>query len=134
VQRGGLGYAGQVTILLDPAPARPYVEVACIGAGWIRHGLPEDVGPTGYDDWKAGARAGVAYAMHSAGLEHCGVRITRIVGMSADTNPTILAAAAARAVWRAAGVTPDPAMLARVVARVFASWERDALALPDFGS
>ncbi len=132
VQRGGLGYAARVTILLEQDPARPYVEVACEGAGWIRHGLPEDVGPLGYDAWKAGARAGVAYALRSAGLEHCGVRVTRIVGMCSDTNPTIVAAAAARAVWTAAGVTPDPAMLARVATQMFVSWERDATALPEF--
>jgi hypothetical protein len=86
------------------------------------------------DAWKAGARAGVAYALHSAGLGHCGVRITRIVGICSDTNPTIVAAAAARAVWSAAGVTPDPAIVARVVAQLFVSWERDATALPEFES
>ena len=63
----------------------------------------------------------MAFALRCAGLHTYGVRITRIVGMTTDTNPTIVAAAAARA-----------ALLARFDAQVLASWDSDADALPVF--
>lgn len=131
-QRGGLGYAGQVTLVLDPRPARPGVEVACHGAGYSSQGTAEEATADGYTAWKAGARAGAAYALRCAGLHDHGVRITRIVGMTTDTNPTIIAAAAARAVWRAARFTAPPELLARLEARVLTSWGPDADAVPVF--
>lgn len=132
VQRGGRGYAAKVTIVLDRTPAQPSIELACTGRGWSSQGTPEEVGAHGYATWKAGACAGVAFALRCAGLHTYGVRITRIVGMTTDTNPTIVAAAAARAVWRATDFTPPPALLARFDAQVLASWDSDADALPVF--
>ncbi len=118
-----------MTIVLERTPARPYVEVACNGGGWSGQGVIEEVSADGHDAWKAGAYAGVLFALRCAGLHEHGVRIIRIVGMTTDTNPTIVAAAAARAVWQAAGFTPPPELLARVEAQVLASWDGDA-ALP----
>ncbi len=128
MQRAGRGYAGRVTIVLERTPARPYVEVACNGGGWSGQGVSAE----GYDAWKAGACAGVLFALRCAGLHGHGVRIIRIVGMTTDINPTIVAAAAARAVWLAAGFTPPPELLARVEVQVLASWDGDADALPVF--
>ena len=131
VQRGGIGFAARVTITLEPAPAGPIVDLACTGDGWSGQGSIEDVGPRGHDAWKAGARAGVAFALRIAGGRETRVCITRILGMTSDTNPTLVAAAAARAVWIAFEFTPPPALLAALDRRVLASWDREPDAPPD---
>lgn len=101
------------------------VTISCDGAGFVRQGAIEVVPAHGYDHWKAGARAGVEFALRTAGLTQAGVRVVRIEGLSTDTNPTLVAAAAARAVWLAAGFTPTSEVVARLEQRVLASHFED---------
>jgi hypothetical protein len=133
VQRGGKGFAARVSIAFERAPGTPRLELACTGPGvWRGQGSLDDVGPHDHLAWQAGARLGAAFALRIAGLAGAGVRIIKIVGMTTDTNPTIVAAAAARAVWAAAGFTPPAGLLARFEAQVFSSCQLDWEALPDF--
>jgi hypothetical protein len=97
---------------------------ACSGAGWVRQGAIEEASADGYAEWKAGAVAGVGFALRVAGARDCGVRVVLIEGMTSDTNATIVAAAAARAVWRALEFTPPSEVVATIDAEVLGSWTR----------
>lgn len=128
-QRGGLGYAARVVVEVEPGADG--IVVACSGPGWARQGAIEQASADGYADWKAGAVAGVAFALRIMGVD-CGVRVVLIEGMTTDTNPTIVAAAAARAVWQAIGFTPASELTRRIEAEVLGSWRRGHDASPCF--
>lgn len=61
--------------------------------------------------------------MEVAARSDCGVTIVRILGMTTDTNPTIVAAAAADATWNALGFAPRASVRQRVESVVLRSWE-----------
>jgi hypothetical protein len=125
-QRGGLGYAAQVTVVLTGEEG---VELACSGGGWRGQGAIEEASATSHAHWQAGARLGAMFALRIAGRE-VGVRVVKVAGMTTDSNPTIVALAAARAVWLAVGFTPSTELIKRFEAEVVTSWQRPYDALP----
>jgi hypothetical protein len=60
------------------------------------------------------------------------VTITRIAGLSTDTNSTVVGAAAAHALWSAAELLPPADVVERLEAAVFASWQRPSNEVPRF--
>jgi hypothetical protein len=128
--QGGKTYFAEVTVAVEEGSGE--VAVMCSGPGFTSQGYMEEVPADGYDDWKAGAIAGVRHALTHAGRHDVNVRISRIVGISTDTNPTIVGAAAARAVWTALGFEAGPVELARIDAIVFSSWQRPQEEPPSF--
>jgi hypothetical protein len=65
------------------------------------------------EGWTDAAFAGVALGLKLAGTPaHC--RIARIHGMSCDTNATLMAIAAIRAVWSALEFEPGDELSARL--------------------
>lgn len=130
-QKDGLPHYAEVVVTVDSATRERSIEFHCTGAGWTGQGYLEDAPTTGYDDWKAGAQVGARFACEIAGVPGARVRIERITGMETDTNPTIVAAAAALAVWNAIGFEPAHSVHALVEAHVFASWKRQQGEIPD---
>ncbi len=65
--------------------------------------------------WEQGAIYGVRFALKAANTMPCSVRITEMCGDAACTNPTVVAAASACAVWEALEISP-PADLAEIMA------------------
>jgi hypothetical protein len=92
------------------------------GEGFLAQGYIEDVPERGYEDWKQGAVLGVAFALWTAGNTDSAVTITKIEGMTSDSNATIIAAAAMDAVWKALSFTPEPALTTQIEQSVVASW------------
>lgn len=129
----GLPHFAKVALRLESPTTTPGIEFHCTGIGWVRQGCFEDVPQAGYDDWKAGAGAGVAFALSVATQSSTRVLIDRITGLTTDTNPTIVGAAAALAVWQALAFSPPPDILQRLEAVVFASWQHPSDHVPDFG-
>ena len=86
----------------------------CSGQQVSSQGYIEEATATGYTDWKQGAEAGVRYALKVARSEQFSVRITWIMGLTTDTNPTIVGAAAIQAVWQAIGYEPLHAEVERI--------------------
>lgn len=119
--RNGLPYFAEVALSVRAADAFRF-ESRCAGAGWIRQGEAEDVTAHGYDAWKRGAAAGASLACVAAGRPDTVVAIERITGTTTDTNPTIVAAATALAVWQALGFSPPPALRSRIETETFDSW------------
>ena len=70
--------------------------------------------------WKSAAAAGATWALEIA-RARASCAVTRIDGMPCDTNPTLVAIAAARAVWTALQFIPDEAMAARVEQSIISS-------------
>src|SRR5579863_8866347 len=105
-QTGGRGFAARVTVDFTTNASSPTIRVDLSGEGWTRQGDLEDASSQGYGDWALGAEYGVAYALRVAGRTDCSVIVSRITGASTDTNPTVVAAAAADAVWKALQYTP----------------------------
>jgi len=126
------GYGAVVTLTIDSAANETHISLDCHGQGFRSQGSIEDVPEQGYDDWKQGAVVGVDYALRAAGLEPCGVVITKIEGLTTDTNPTIVAVAAMDAIWKGMRVTPQADVDAYVKAVAMDSWTQPYDAIPNF--
>jgi hypothetical protein len=128
----GLPHLAEVAVEIDFSTGSAEILCACSGGGFVAQGTIEDVPATGYEDWKAGARAGVGFALSVAALPPARVTIRRISGLSTDTNPTVVGAAAALALWRAVGFTPPAHTVERLSAAALASWQRPLHEVPRF--
>lgn len=123
-QHQGKSYAARVWIEVDTAPPMPYVMVDCRGTGWGgSQGDLDDVSATGYEDWKVGACQGASFALGVASCVDVGVTIVRILGSIVDTNPVVVAAAAADAVWKALSFEPSGRLRKSLESLVFQSWD-----------
>jgi hypothetical protein len=129
----GLSHFAEVALEIEFVPGSTDIRCDCDGAGFIGQGYLEDVPASGYDSWKAGARAGVAFALAVAALPPARVTIGRISGLTTDTNPTVVGVAAALALWRAVGFSPSADVVARLDGAALTSWSRDPDEIPTFG-
>ena len=130
--KGSIPHFACVALEVDYATATSSIDLECSGEGWIEQGYLEEVSADGYDDWKAGARVGIEFALKFARLTQARVVVRKITGLTTDTNPTIVGAAAAIATWNAIGYTPAQEVLERLEGSVFVSWSRGANAIPVF--
>ena len=98
-------------------------------AAWVRYDpavppgatvAPDAIDST-YPDWREGAAFGASLGRR---LAECGggFVVTRIRGMDIDTNPTLVAIAAMRALWLAVGFDPATKLAARIEACIPLSW------------
>ncbi len=129
---GGRPHFAEVALTLEVSTGATAIDFACTGRGFLGQGHVEEVPDLGYDDWKAGARAGVAHALSVAELPSARVTITRLAGLSTDTNPTVVGAAAAYALWSAAQFAPPADVVERLEAAVLASGQRPWQEVPRF--
>lgn len=127
---GGLPHFAEVALEIEFSGENTEVLCACSGRGFVAQGHIEDVPDTGYEDWKAGARAGIDFALSAAPLPPVRVTIRRISGSSTDTNPTVVGAAAALALWRAVDFSPPTQMIEKLEAAVWGSWQFPAHHVP----
>ncbi len=124
-----------VTLRLAEASEEPGVTIRCTAPPTVAsQGYIEDAPANGYDDWKQGAALGAEYALEVAGEKARSVVVSRIQGLTTDTNPTVVGAAAALGVWEALGYQPTPEQTQQIERHVFGSWQRPFDALPDFRS
>jgi hypothetical protein len=130
--KNGRPFAARVTLSIESPSSQPGILFRCSGEGWISQGYLEEVPAVGYDDWKAGAKAGIEYALAVAHPAAARVEVTRIVGMLTDTNPSVVGAAAALATWKALAFEPPSEVIQALEAVVFGSWERPHDAVPEF--
>lgn len=131
-QTQGKGYAAVVTLTIDLSATDKHVSVECHGRGFYSQGYIEEVPEQGYDNWKQGAVVGVNYALDVAGIGPCHVMITKIEGLTTDTNPTVVAVAAMDAVWKGLDFTPPADIDTSVKAAALASWNQPYDAIPEF--
>ncbi|UOG77402.1 hypothetical protein MTX78_23960 (plasmid) [Hymenobacter tibetensis] len=87
----------------------------------------------GYDDWKNGAIAGLAYALHClSNSQTYRIVVVDIVGTDVDTNPTIVALAALEGLWEALQYSASPAQWEELEAMARQSWQQDWFQVPVF--
>ncbi|WP_437975735.1 hypothetical protein WMF11_49290 [Sorangium sp. So ce295] len=92
----------QVSLTVHDVPTEiAGVSFSCGGSGFTAQGHVEGAPAAGYDDWKRGAAAGVRFAFRLLGSAPRPVTVTRIEGLSTDTSPAAVGAAAALAVFNA---------------------------------
>lgn len=84
--------------------------------------------------WEQSVTHGVRYALQVARALPCTVRVTELCGDAAHSCPTLMAAAAATAVWEALEYQPPIAVSERMQQLVAQSRDRGPLWLADFGS
>ena len=118
----GVPYAAKVSVKVDPYTEQHYITVECSGRGFYRQGSIEEVPSHGYEDWKSGAVIGAEFALKTCNNPGYGVIITKIEGMTTDTNQTIVAVAAAYSVWDALSFKIDDKLKTRLEEIVFNSW------------
>jgi hypothetical protein len=121
----GRSHAARVWLKLECNACQPAITTACQGWGWgTSQGDMDDASAEGFEDWKSAAEAGVRYALRIAGVMQANVIITRILGRSfTDTTPTIVAAAAADALWTALSFTPPTEAVGFLAQQAFQSWD-----------
>lgn len=91
----------RITVELDWDTLQPGVQVYLQEAGG-----PKPPDPAELRAWEQGAIYGVRYALGVANTMPCTVRITELSGDVHCMNPTLVAAAAATAVWEALEFEP----------------------------
>jgi hypothetical protein len=134
-QRNHCAYAARVTVVVQPCSCSRVMDITATCSGKVLsllQGDIEEATPEGYSDWKQGAEAGARFALRIAKSGNWSVCITRIVGMTTDTNPTIVGAATMQAVWKAIGFVPDLDTATRVEAMALESWQHPHDFIPDF--
>jgi hypothetical protein len=134
--RNGLPYFAFVELTIRDPISEPIIEFECRGKGaGVSQGNIEEVpaGGRSYDDWKQGAFVGITYALARCAHAPCHVTITRIAGLTSDTNPTIVGGAAIQAAWTALEYSPTPEEQATVDDVVFGSYAYPYDHIPDFG-
>jgi hypothetical protein len=132
-QTKGKGYAAIVEICVNLAAPAQSITVACHGPKpQESQGKLFDVPAEGFESWKQGARAGVGYALATAGHPSIAVTVTRIQGHHTDTNPTIVGTAAIHAVWKALKIEPTDEKGAHVNEMALGSWDRPLDAFPEW--
>jgi hypothetical protein len=131
--KNGKGYFARVSLTVEYPSTSPNVDFCCSGCGFFSQGYVEEATAEGYDDWKAGAKVGVNFALSIAEMSNCQVVITKIEGLDAtDTNPTIVGAAAALATWSALKFEPQKEAIDKLEMLVFKSWEQAHDEIPIF--
>lgn len=106
-QLGRVGFFARVSVEFAPQPSETAAPVCS---------FTEDVPET----WKAAAIVGTAWGLEIAGIR-ASCRVIAINGMPNDTNPTVVAIAAARAVWSALRFKPSEALHTSVEEAVLSS-------------
>jgi hypothetical protein len=95
---GGLGHYGEITVVVEARHAdEPTIVEAYTGAGWERQGYAHTIPDKGFDDWKSAIRMGIEYALRRLDEQSIRVTVKEATGLITDTNATILAYAASRA-------------------------------------
>jgi hypothetical protein len=131
--QNGKGYFARVSLTIEYPSTFLGIDFCCSGCGFFSQGYVEEVTAEGYTDWKAGAKAGVEFALSIAKILNCHVVITKIEGLDiTDTNPTIIGAAAALAIWSALKFEPSKEVIHQLETVVFSSWERSHEEIPIF--
>jgi hypothetical protein len=116
----------RVELILHDLSGEATTTFACSGEGWVRQGDIETVSATGYVDWKRGATAGIQFAFRLAGEAPRSVTVTKIEGMTTDTSPAAVGAAAALATLNALAVPVPSSFQSLVEEVVFTSAGLDA--------
>jgi hypothetical protein len=120
LQIGARGFYARVQVNLELASGEPVVMLdASADEPWHRS-----------EGWTDAAIAGAGLGLKLAG-ESGACTITGIQGMPADTNRTLVAIAAVRAVWAALAFQPNDALARRVEAAVL---RRSELSVADLES
>ena len=125
-------YFAEVVLDVDAGAGHEDISFECTGEGFVGQGAIEDVPASGYDDWRAGVRAGVSFALAAVGAKLVGVVVRRISGTSSDTNPTVVAVAAAHAVWKSLGLSPPSGASALLDRMMMSSGQHPANEVPSF--
>ena len=134
--KNGLPHLGKVSLTLKLTEKgileieENYPEKKSYG---FSQGQKESIPKEGYNDWKKGIRKGIEYA-YSKLTENSGLKITieSAVGLSTDTNPTIIGFSASRAILEKlpnCESKTEPEKLEKIV---YSSWNYEYDAIPDF--
>lgn len=127
--RDGLPHFATVEVTLCWPAQELSIAFDCHGQGWLGQGIIEEVSAEGYDDWKQGASLGIRYALARCSTLPCHITVTRIEGLTTDTNPTIVGIAAIQAVWSATEYKPSAEEHAFIEQLLSQSWQHvDSLA------
>ena len=86
-----------------------------------------------YEEWAAGARSGIGFALQTAQMRNVRVSDIRIVqSASIDTNAWTITEAAAKGVWQALNYDPATALRQDIEKIVDQSWSYPDGVVPDF--
>ncbi|HYG78386.1 MAG TPA: hypothetical protein VEK08_25515 [Planctomycetota bacterium] len=111
---GGLMHFAEVAVCIEKSDTSSIIKFDCSGKGFYSQGHVEDATAEGYDDWKAGGKAGALFALSFLPASHLRVVVTRISGLTSDTTPAAVGAATALAIWNALKFVPTTEAVSRL--------------------
>ena len=134
--KNGLPHLGKVTLILKLTEKgileieENYPEKKSKG---YSQGQSEFVPKNGYEDWKKGIINGIEYA-YSKLTDNKGLKIIieNAVGLSTDTNPTIIGFSASRAILEKLSNCESETEFEKLERMVFSSWNYQYDSIPDF--
>ena len=130
--KNGISYFAEVYLDINLKTVSKTIEIRCDGQGFSAQGHMETATSFGYDDWKQGAVLGIEYACQKANCINYHITITKIIGLSTDTNPTIVGVTAILAVWQAINFVVAKETIRKLEEYVFTSWNMAIAELPYF--
>ncbi|HEX2913949.1 MAG TPA: hypothetical protein VH186_24305 [Chloroflexia bacterium] len=130
VRQSKVGYFARVEIQVETGVEKTYFEIRCKGNGFRGQGYIEEVPENGYEDWKFGAIIVLNYALRKLDSPICKVTVIKIEGLTSDTNPTIVAAAAINALWKAYNYVPNIELQNYIEEEVLRSWALPQMSIP----
>ena len=96
--KNGKSFYGEVILHIEASKKQEIIE-AYNGTGFMGQGALEIIPPKGYDDWKQAIKLGINYGLDKVtDKRKFKVTIVEGSGLTTDTNSTILAFVASRAI------------------------------------
>jgi hypothetical protein len=132
--KNGLSHDAVVEVEIETPSSTTYISLNCKGQGYAGQGYIEVVPKIGYESWKMGAIVGINFAIRICNPPPCKINVTKIEGLTTDTNPTVVAAAAMDALWKAFKFEPTLETKTYIENTVFNSWLLPLDAIPYFDS
>ena len=130
--KNSIGYFAEVHLDINLKVVGKLIEIQCDGQGFSAQDYMEEVTSLGYNNWKQGAVLGIEYACQKANCLNYHITIKKIIGLSTDTNPTIVGITAILAVWQAINFVVTSETITKIEEYVFTSWNMADNALPYF--
>lgn len=131
--KGGLPHYGEVGLRMEVIETHKLEIVEKYqGEGWVRQGDKEFIPSEGYEPWKQGIQNGIRYAYtklkHTRGMK---VTVVQANGLITDTNPTILAFAASRAILTELENSETEEERKELEQLMFSSWDYPPESIPN---
>lgn len=121
--KNGKPFYGEIILYIEENTTTHTIIENYDGNGFISQGTIESIPPKGYEDWKQGIKSGIHYGLSKiTDNRKFKVTIVECNGFTTDTNPTILAFVASRAILEQIENNESTAEKEQFEELIYSSW------------